>query len=103
MKVKHVQQCRALSGWQPIIVHSHTDKDRRYIVHVNPWGKVSEFICECAGYVYRGTCRHQKEALEHICFWSESEGPEAQTHAQKTRMICPRCGGRTEIVMERDD
>lgn len=74
------------------------------MVHANPWGEVSAYVCECKGYVHRGTCRHQQEAYDHLCDWTEVRDGRytelMQTDEQKLRGICPQCGGPTMWVME---
>lgn len=103
MIIAAVQQCRSLDGWQVVSIASHSG-DGYYVVHANPWGEVSAYVCECKGYLYRGECRHQEAAAEHICGWSEivdnSYTELMQTEPQKSRGICPQCGGRTMWVME---
>jgi hypothetical protein len=93
MKVIH--QCQSTIGWQPVPVRSHTNDQKVYVVHVNPWGRIHESICECPGYVNRGRCRHQQEAAEQLCGWHELIGPEEQDEVQRRVGQCPRCGDQT--------
>lgn len=98
-----VQQCRSLDGWVPIQVDSSSDPDKKYVVHVNPWGIPTENICECKGFQYRGSCRHQIAAVEDICGWHEMHAHpqhEIQSDHQREELICPRCDGPTMYVME---
>jgi hypothetical protein len=87
-----------VEGWQPVPVPS-SSTDQSYTVLVNPWGLAEENICECKGYGFRGTCRHQKEALDRLCAWVEGDADHQTTH-ERTQMICPKCGGRTRWTME---
>lgn len=100
VKLRPVQRCKSLEGWQPVLVPS-ASSDRQYVVHVNPWGQPSEAICECKSYQYRSTCRHQLEAIAQICGWSDEDGEEQNLEQQKER-ICPRCHGKTYYTMEID-
>lgn len=102
--IVNVQQCRSLDGWQPIRVASSSG-DGHYTVLVNPWGEVEEYVCECRGYSYRGKCRHQQQAADKICGWSDVDrdgnlSERAQTTDQYAKRVCPQCGGPTMIVAE---
>lgn len=90
-----VHQCMTTVGWTPIVIASHTRENVKYTVHCNPWGRASEYICECPSYVMRGHCRHQAEAQEKLCSWLELVGPEKQRPEQRKLGQCPRCGGPT--------
>jgi hypothetical protein len=82
-------QCRSLDGWYPYEAESGSDPDKTYIVHV----------CDCKGYQFRGSCRHQKEAHLNHCGWNAVEGPEKATDEQEAEKVCPRCGGPTGWAM----
>lgn len=84
-------------------VASGSKKDTVYTVHVNPWGRVKENICECAGYQYRGQCKHQDIAQRHTCGWNELFNEEIQTKDQRITGICPKCGGPTIRQVYEDD
>lgn len=103
MVFRTFQECRQADGWQIVRVLSGSDPDKRYTVHVNPWGAVDENICECLGYVHRGTCRHQLEAAKRLCTWREDSANEIQTIPQRKSMVCPRCGGPTKWQVEVDE
>lgn len=98
------QQCLSAEGWAPVKVPS-SDGFTEYTVLVNPWSTIEENICQCEGYQYRGTCRHQQEAMEILCQWTEVVDQkfgltEQQTEEEEINQICPRCGGRTKWTME---
>lgn len=95
-----VAQCQSRLGWFPVKVESHSQKDVVYNVWTSPFNDVSEYICECEGYYFRGRCTHQDEAERRICRWTSLEGPEEQTKAQRRAKICPRCLGPAQWVME---
>lgn len=97
--LRSYQSCRSTEGWVPVQVASST-KGIDYVIHVCPWGISSESICECAGYTYRGHCRHQQIAHESLCRWNELEGPEEQDEEQAKNKECPRCGQQTRWEME---
>lgn len=56
-----------------------------------------DVICTCEGYIHRNQCSHQKEALELLCRWDESDSMQ-QTKMQYIDGICPRCLGPTMEV-----
>ena len=43
-------------------------------------------------------CKHIDKALEELVCWHEQWGEEVQTDEQEKLMICPKCGGETELV-----
>ena len=47
---------------------------------------------------YPKTCKHIDEAQEQLVCWHEQWGEEVQTDEQRVSMICPKCGGPTELV-----
>jgi hypothetical protein len=100
MELNPFQVCRRGEGWVPVKVASATSENMSYLVLVNPFGNPRENICECSGYVYRGQCRHQEEAMESVCYWTEKNPRYAQTEAQRTNNVCPRCGGPTKWELE---
>lgn len=100
-----VQECRSLMGWQAITVPSSSDKNKSYVVLCNPWGDVSEYVCQCRGYTHAGHCRHQKTAHARICGWREvADGHYTlrykQTPEDEAGLICPKCKGPTRWAME---
>lgn len=102
MELRPYQACRTSEGWWPVEVASSRDDGSRYVVMVCPWGNAVENICECAGYTYRGSCRHQVEAMDALCGWTELHEPQrfVQTDEQRQNKICPRCGGPAVWRME---
>lgn len=95
------QQCCSLNGWVPVEVFSRTYPDLKYVVLVTPWGDLSENICECEGYHFRGTCAHQKIATQKLCGWSEiAIRAKLQSQDQKNTMTCPKCGERSMWVFK---
>lgn len=87
-------------GSEGVEVPSHTIPGLTYCVDVGDLDDLEEVICECEGYLYRGYCSHQLEAIERVCGWYEPVGPETQTLTEKHNKICPRCGGPTEWLMD---
>lgn len=84
-----------------VYVPSHTDPKRSYMCWVQMPDSESEVLCTCPGYMHRGQCSHQKEALELLCGWDEYERPaEKQTDDQRKHRTCPRCLGPTVAKME---
>ena len=102
MKIQPYQTCRTSEGWQPIKVPSQSREGDSHLVMVCPWGNPRENICDCPGYYYRFECRHQLEAMDLVCGWSELHRPQkfVQTEQQRTNRVCPRCGGPTDWRME---
>lgn len=97
-------QCQSTICWNPIRVPSGTDPDKVYTVHVNPWGRVKENICECYGYQYRGECKHQNIAQRRSCGWHQLTSDVEQTPQQRIEGVCPECGGPTiRQVYESDE
>jgi hypothetical protein len=99
MEIKPYQICVSADGWYPIRIES-SNQDQYYTVMVSPWGEQNDHICECAGYTYRGSCRHQEAAQRYRCAWKEIESDVKQTEDKKEEMICPRCGGPTKWAIE---
>ncbi len=99
-----VHQCQSTICWNPVRVASGSKVDMVYTVHVNPWGRVKENICECPGYQYRGQCKHQEIAQRRTCGWHELFSEEVQTKDQRITGVCPKCAGPTiRQVFEDDD
>lgn len=93
-----IQECEQNNGWQEVQVPSSSGKET-YTVSLPPWDRTEdEVVCECSSYLFRGRCRHQREALSLVCNWSELDG-KPQTEAQAAMKICPECGGRTQVVV----
>jgi hypothetical protein len=95
-----IQECRSNDGWQPIEVQSKSDHDVRHLVLCASWVAPREYICDCKGYQFRAKCSHQLDAAKLFCRWTELDGPETQTDAQKRARVCPRCEGPTHKIME---
>lgn len=104
MSLQSYQHCRTLAGWVPSEVPSETDPEIKYTVLVNPWGSIEENICECKGYEFRGTCKHQYTAHNLLCKWDESNPLcEEQSVHQHKHMICPKCKGQTMWAFREDE
>ena len=43
-------------------------------------------------------CRHIKKVKDQFCDWHGEYGMKVQTDYQEENQICPKCGGKTEIV-----
>jgi hypothetical protein len=63
-----------------------------YTVLVSPW-KVTESICDCPGYLFRGQCKHLSRASDDVCRWVGF--PE-----DAKRDECPQCGGPLKYEVE---
>lgn len=94
----NVQRCLNDGIMAEISVPSHSDPAVLYNVVIQSPNDPEDIVCECEGYLYRGYCSHQNEALAQICGWTEFE-EEEQTDDQVRQKICPRCGGPTEWRM----
>ena len=99
MEIKPYQICRSAEGWYPIRVES-SNEDVFYTIMVCPWGDEQDHICECAGYTYRGSCRHQTIAEKYRCGWKDIESENKQNDNEKENKICPQCGGHTSWAIE---
>lgn len=99
MGLINVQQCRTSDEVVPILVPSHSEPGVSYTVIIRG-DDPDDAICECEGFNFRGKCSHQQEALRLKCNWTELVGPETQNDRQRQELICPRCSGDTEWVME---
>jgi hypothetical protein len=99
MEIRPYQICASADGWYPIRVES-SDQDQYYTVMVCPWGEPQDHICECAGYTYRGSCRHQDLAQRFRCGWKEIESETKQNKLEKEDMKCPKCGGLTKWTIQ---
>jgi hypothetical protein len=98
-----IQECGSSQMWQEIEIPSASEKDKTYTVYLPPWNRsLSEVICSCPSYEFRGRCRHQREALSRVCSWSESSGKK-QSKEQKENHICPECGSATVLVEVSDE
>jgi len=96
-----VHQCASNFDWREVEVPSSTDPGKKYSVSIPPWGDDEDITCDCPGYLFRGSCRHTKAALERVCGWT-SESKVPQTAEQARDHICPRCGGPTVLVEEKN-
>lgn len=103
MNLRPYQQCLSSEGWQPVKVPSASREGESHLVMVCPWGTPHENICDCPAYFYRASCRHQLEAMDLVCGWSELVDKLAQTDEQKKYKVCPRCKGPTQWKMEVDN
>ena len=100
MNIKPVQHCRTTEGWSPVIVPSESNPDVGHVVLVNPYVSKREFVCDCLGFEYRGTCSHQEKALHKVCWWPLVTRPGIdQTPEQRHNKVCPYCGGPTKWEM----
>lgn len=93
------QACLSSCGWQPVEVPS-SDGGTTYVVLVNPWSNPRENVCHCEGYNFRGQCRHQIEARDRVCRWSELVNGPTQSEGQRGARICPRCGNPTKYEVD---
>lgn len=51
-------------------------------------------FCNCKGFKYRRTCKHVKDLESKICTYHEQiDGPPNEDKS------CPKCGGKTVVVM----
>lgn len=94
MQLVPYQTCRSTEGWFPVQIPSGSHGDRFYTVLVSPWA-VNESICQCKGYNYRSRCKHQEQAAERVCGWSELKNRQQQNGDEREHKICPGCGGPT--------
>lgn len=99
MELRPYQVCRSRDGWVPVQVPSGSQPDLTYLVLVNPWGNSRENVCECPGYTYRGTCKHQEFAGQSLCGWIEGELP-LQDNEHREKKICPRCKGPSKWELD---
>ena len=83
----------------PVQVESSTKRGLDYLVMVSPWGDSRDNNCECPGYMMKGACRHQVEAMKKVCRWTEL-GNEPQSEQEYEKRVCPRCGGPTKWELE---
>lgn len=96
--VEFIQECEKNGGWQTVEIESSSEPGKIYEVILPPWERIEEeIVCGCPSYEFRGRCRHQREALNMVCNWSELDG-EPQTPDEKREKVCPECGGRTQVV-----
>lgn len=103
MSPKSFQVCETVFGFTTVEVPSHSEPDKVYVCIVQQPDDLEDVMCECEGYVHRGQCSHQQEALELLCLWQEDKGPEKQTDRQSIKRICPRCLGPAEWVVEEEN
>lgn len=98
-----IQECAKVNDFVEVEVPSATDSDYFYLVTIPPWDrKESEAVCECESYLFRGRCRHQREALTMVCNWTEMDG-KPQNEFERRAHICPECGGETQTVVIGDE
>ena len=54
--------------------------------------------CECLGFTYRQSCKHVTQALASLCTWDSNLTIDTvQSPQEEMQMVCPMCGGDTEI------
>lgn len=53
--------------------------------------------CTCPGWKYHGRCKHMAHVRASICSW-ELGSAQHQTLRQNIDMVCPSCGGPTELL-----
>lgn len=99
MDLKPVQMCQSTFGWSPVRIESASKPGQLHLVLVNPYVTKREFVCDCIGFEMRGTCRHQVEALDKVCWWPMVHGDIEQTPAQELTRECPHCFGPTRYEM----
>lgn len=78
-------------------MESKSEPGKLHLVLVNPYVPKAEFVCDCKGYEMRGTCRHQKEALNKVCWWPMVRGEIEQSPEQTRINECPHCYGPTRL------
>jgi hypothetical protein len=94
-----IQECGRNHGWQEVEVPSSSEEGVSYSVSLPPWERTEdEIVCECPSYEFRGRCRHQREAMNLICNWTELDGKK-QTDSEYVERLCPECGSRTRFVV----
>lgn len=104
MQIIPIQECISnTDGPMSVPVHSNSNPRLIYDVLITDSEDPTTAICACPGYEYRGYCRHQREAFEKICGWTDLTGPEVQTPEQHANQVCPRCGDDTRWTMEAVD
>lgn len=86
------QSCRSNEGWQAVRVQSDSDDKIVYTVLVSPW-RANESICDCPGYLFRGSCKHLKRASDDVCRWTGAPG-------EPRHDACPTCGGPLKYEVE---
>lgn len=91
-----IDKCESTEPWSSVEVPSSSELGKFYTV-VRPWPEdgPSDFVCECPGYLYKGSCKHQEMAASMYCDWDERVGPQNQTKEQHLARSCPRCGATT--------
>jgi len=109
MELKPYQVCTSSEGWIPIRIPSETNDEIVYTVFTSPWQRPNENICECPGFAFRGSCKHQAKAQSKRCDWTELQvdmngKPRfVQTPEQREAKICPRCHSETVWRLEVDE
>lgn len=100
LTIVQMQQCKSLSqdshqiGKYLVTGLGSENRYPRCTCHAYKYGKR---IVNFGGRLYPEICKHIEKAERERCGWHELSG-KAQTKEQKTKMICPDCGGETELV-----
>lgn len=91
-----ISRCASTEPWSSVEVPSSSEEDKSYLV-VRPWldDEPKDLVCECPGYIYKGSCKHQDIAATMFCDWDQKTGPEKQNLEQRRNGICPRCKKET--------
>jgi hypothetical protein len=98
MAMRIFQRCKNAMGWTVVDVDSTSDPDLIHHVTISELG----YLCDCAGFQYRGSCRHKAIAAKNRCWWEEGQLP-LQSIGEKQTKRCPNCGGETVLVAEVED
>ena len=85
-------------GWTVVPVESTSEPNVVHNVVISDFS----YICDCAGFHFRGQCRHRAIAEANRCLWEEGVKP-CQTAEERQKRICPKCGDQTILVAEDDD
>lgn len=97
MDLVSVVRCESALPW---FVREFESQSEPGVVHEvmvpMPTDGIEEFVCDCRGFQYRGSCRHIQEAWDEICRWNSEDGPEKQAEDN----VCPRCGATTYRATE---
>lgn len=90
--LEQLEVCTSNLPYEEYKVLSSDGETEYSVIVVEPTDHPNDYICECEGFEFRGTCRHQQEVAEMICTWTARD--EEQVEAD----ICPRCGRETDFI-----